>query len=61
MDQSATDHLKRKQDVLDEVQIGVRELETGDCLELDDAGLDALGREIAKEGREELNRESSDS
>lgn len=61
MDQSATDHLKRKQDVLDEVRMGVRELETGDCLELDDAGLEALGREIAKEGREELNRESSDS
>jgi Arc/MetJ-type ribon-helix-helix transcriptional regulator len=57
--QSAIDLLRRKQEILDEVRMGVRELETGDCLELDDAGLDALGRQIASEGRQELKRESS--
>ncbi len=57
--QSAIDLLRRRQEILDEVRMGLHELETGDCLELDDAGLDALALEIAKEGREELNRESS--
>jgi Arc/MetJ-type ribon-helix-helix transcriptional regulator len=57
--QSAIELLRRKEEILDEVRKGLHELQTGDCLELDDAGLDALAEEIAKEGREELNRESS--
>ncbi|MEX2026637.1 MAG: hypothetical protein WEH44_05040 [Pirellulaceae bacterium] len=57
--QSAIELLRRKQEILDEVRAGVAELESGDCLELDDAGLDALGEQIAAEGREELNRGAS--
>jgi Arc/MetJ-type ribon-helix-helix transcriptional regulator len=57
--QSAIELLRRKEEILDEVRAGLQELQAGDCLELDDAGLDALGQQIAREGREELNRESS--
>lgn len=41
-----------------ELELALDELRTGDCLELDDAGLDALADEIKREGREELRRES---
>lgn len=56
---NAVELLRRKQETLDEIRKGLHELDTGDCLELDDAGLDALALEIAKEGREEMNRGSS--
>jgi Arc/MetJ-type ribon-helix-helix transcriptional regulator len=56
---SAVELLRRKQEILDEVRMGLHELDKGDCLELDDAGLDALALEIAQEGRAELDRESS--
>ena len=56
--QTAIELLRRRQEILDEVQLGLHELRTGDCLELDDAGLDALASEIGREGREEIQRES---
>lgn len=54
---SALELLRRKQELLDRIDLGIKQLETGEYREFDDAGLLAFKEEIRARARARLARE----
>ena len=54
----AVELLKRRQELLDRIDLGIKQLETGEYREFDDAGLLAFREEIRARAKARLERQS---
>jgi Arc/MetJ-type ribon-helix-helix transcriptional regulator len=54
----AVELLRRKPEILDRIELGTKQLRSGEYREFGEEGLRAFGEEIKREGRARLKRES---
>lgn len=54
----AVELLRRKQEILNRIEVGTQQLRSGEYRSFDEDGLRAFGEEIKREGRQRLKRES---
>ncbi|HUE69788.1 MAG TPA: hypothetical protein VMP01_02770 [Pirellulaceae bacterium] len=54
----AVELLRRKQEILNRIEVGTQQLRSGEYRSFDEDGLRAFGEEIKREGRQRLKRKS---
>ena len=54
----AVELLRRKQEILNRIELGTQQLRSGEYRTFDEEGLRAFGEEIQREGRQRLGLES---